>query len=756
MSPIDQTPLSAVNGVRADAASPDVHAERSTGDGRPIERAAVAPEGATLAEGGPRFLNREVQWLEFNERVLAQAMDERLPLLERVRFLAIFSSNLDEFFMKRVGGLRRQVASGVQILSYEGDSPKAILDAIRQRVLPMIDKQARCYRKQILPALEGAGIQLIAYRDATEKERRELDRWFQQQVFPILTPLAVDKGHRFPFISNLSVSLGVMLRRPGDAEQLFARVKVPEAVNQWYRLEGTSRFVLLRDVIENNLAELFPGMEILSVLPFRVTRNADVEGDDEDAADLLDQIRNQLRERRFARVVRLQIGRKPPRELLDFLCEELEIGPDDIYESKGLFNYGTLNEIADLDLPEHHFAPWTPVIPPRLAARDRDIFSAIREGDILLHHPYESFDASVERFIEEAASDPSVICIKQALYRTSGDSPFVHELIRAAEKGKQVAVLVELRARFDEERNIEWARRLEDAGVHVAYGVVGLKTHTKIAMVVRREGRTLRTYAHIGTGNYHSRTARLYDDFGLLTCDPVICEDVIDLFNFMTGRSMHQGYRKLLVAPHSMKRQFLRLIEREIEHQRSGVGGRIIAKMNQLQDREVIEALYRASGEGVVIDLIVRGFCTLRPCVRGMSDNIRVISVIGRFLEHSRIFWFRNGKDDPLEGDFYIGSADWMYRNLHTRVEAAAPIEPRALRTKLMETLLVCLTDQRQAWDMHPDGSYVRREPPAGMPLDAPEAVGTHQRLMDLTREAMRAEQNRRNAELAVTGDDGP
>ncbi|MCL4209358.1 MAG: hypothetical protein KJZ68_01725, partial [Phycisphaerales bacterium] len=378
MSPIDQTPLSAVNGVRADAASPDAHAERLTGDGRPIERAAVAPEGATLAEGGPRFLNREVQWLEFNERVLAQAMDERLPLLERVRFLAIFSSNLDEFFMKRVGGLRRQVASGVQILSYEGDSPKAILDAIRQRVLPMIDKQARCYRKQILPALEGAGIQLIAYKDATEKERRELDRWFQQQVFPILTPLAVDKGHRFPFISNLSVSLGVMLRRPGDAEQLFARVKVPEAVNQWYRLEGTSRFVLLRDVIENNLAELFPGMEILSVLPFRVTRNADVEGDDEDAADLLDQIRNQLRERRFARVVRLQIGRKPPRELLDFLCEELEIGPDDIYESKGLFNYGTLNEIADLDLPEHHFAPWTPVIPPRLAARDRDIFSAIR------------------------------------------------------------------------------------------------------------------------------------------------------------------------------------------------------------------------------------------------------------------------------------------------------------------------------------------------------------------------------------------
>ena len=599
-------------------------------------------------EGGEaRFLNREVQWLEFNDRVLWQAEDERHPLLERVRFLPIFSSNLDEFFMKRVGGLLRQVAAGVPVVAYEGVSPTRILRAIRQRVLPMIERQGTIYRKQIRPALDAAGIHLMRYEKLTPEQREEVVAWYEDNVFPVLTPLAVDLGHRFPFISNLSVSLGVMLRRPGEGEPLFARVKVPEVFPQWYRFEGTNRFVLLREIIEHNLDDLFPGMEILSVLPFRVTRNADVEDDQEGAEDLLEQIQAQLRQRRFARVVRLQIGRKPSKQLLAFLCEELEIDENDIYGSRGLFNYRTLDEIADLDMPEHRFTPWTPVIPPRLADSERSIFSVIREGDVLVHHPYESFDDSVERFIEEAVADPNVLAIKQALYRTSGDSPFVHELIKAAEKGKQVAVLVELRARFDEERNIAWARKLEDAGVHVAYGVVGLKTHTKIALIVRQEPGGIRCYAHVGTGNYHSRTAKLYEDVGLLTCDPDLTEDIINLFNYMTGRSLHVDYKKLLIAPHKMKRRFLDLIDREIAIQKEGGRGRIIAKMNQLQDREVIEQLYEASGAGVSVDLIVRGFCTLRPGVPGMSENIRVTSIVGRFLEHSAHLLVRRRPERP-------------------------------------------------------------------------------------------------------------
>jgi len=687
-----------------------------------------AEEGAE-----PRYLNREIQWLEFNDRVLWQAENERFPLLERVRFLSIFSSNLDEFFMKRVGGLLRQVAAGVPVVAYEGVSPMRILRAIRQRVMPMIEKQGNIYRKQIRPALEAAGIELLRYDRLSSEHRSAVVEWYEHNVFPVLTPLAVDLGHRFPFISNLSVSLGVMLRKPGDSEHLFARVKVPEVFSQWYRIPGTTKFVMLREIIEHNLDDLFPGMEILSVLPFRVTRNADVEDDQEGAEDLLEQIQAQLRQRRFARVVRLQIGRKPPPPLLDFLREELEIDEDDIYESRGLFNYRTLDEIADLDMPEHRFAPWRPIVPPRLAEGERSIFSIIRDGDVLLHHPYESFDNSVERFIEEAVADPNVLAIKQALYRTSGDSPFVHELIKAAEKGKQVAVLVELRARFDEERNILWARKLEDAGVHVAYGVVGLKTHTKIALVVRQESDGIRCYAHIGTGNYHSRTAKLYEDLGLLTCDPIITQDMINLFNYMTGRSLHSDYKKLLVAPHKMKRRFLDLIDREIAIQKEGGRGRLIAKMNQLQDREVIEKLYEASAAGVGIDLIVRGFCTLRPRVPGLSDNIRVTSIVGRFLEHSRIFWFANGKSDPLDGDFYIGSADWMYRNLHARVEAAAPIEQRMLRHRLWEILELSLLDRVQTWDMQPDGTYALRKP------EKPDAIGVHQQLMELAAVSSRA-----------------
>ncbi|MGI9015275.1 MAG: polyphosphate kinase 1 [Phycisphaerales bacterium] len=683
---------------------------------------------------GDMYLNRETQWLEFNSRVLQLAADPARPLLERVRFLSIFSSNLDEFFMKRVGGLHRQAAAGVPVVGYENVAPDVLLAQIRERVIPMANEQSRIYRKEVRPGLMEHGIELISYSKLNDKERAEVREWFDDQVFPILTPLAVDLGHRFPFISNLSVSLGVMLKRPGDSENLFARVKVPEVVKQWFQLQGTTRFVLLRDIIEHNLGELFSGMEILNVLPFRVTRNADVDAGDEDTDDLLEQIEAQLRQRRFARVVRLQVGRKAPQQLLDLLCEELRVTQDDIYTSRGLFNYRTLDEIADLNISGLHDAPWTPVIPVRLRDRERSMFSIIRDDDLLVHHPYESFEHSVERFIEEASNDPKVLCIKQSLYRTSGDSPFVHSLIHAAESGKQVAVLVELRARFDEARNIAWARKLEEAGVHVAYGVVGLKTHCKLALVVRQETDGMRCYAHFGTGNYHSRTARLYEDVGLFTTDLDICEDAIDLFNVLTGRSQQQEYKKLLVAPHAMKNRFLKLIEREAElHQKHG-NGRIIAKMNQLQDREVIDALYRASQAGVNIDLIVRGFCTLRPGVPGLSENIRIMSILGRFLEHSRIFWFGKGNSDPLKGDFIISSADWMYRNLHNRVEAACPIQHPTQRERLWEILQVCLSDHTQAWDMQPDGSHTLR-------TSREEGdSGTHHQLMLRTVERTRAQ----------------
>jgi polyphosphate kinase len=687
-----------------------------------------------------RFLNRDLQWLEFNRRVLQEAIDPRTPLLERVRFLAIFSSNLDEFFMKRVGGLRRQIDAGVGSPPWEPLSPEQQLRAIRERALELGRIQADCLRNSVLPALREAGLDLLRWEDLTDAERTDAEAWYRRNVFPILTPLAVDPGHRFPFISNLSVSLGVMLRRPGESEQLFARVKVPELGARLHRFGSSGRFVPLQEIIEHNLDDLFPGMEILKVLPFRVTRNADVERDNEDAEDLLEQIQQQLRERRFARVVRLEISRGANPRLQRFLEEELNIVDEDLYETDGLIDYGILNEIADLDRPELRFPKWTPLDPPGMPGDDddADLFALIRAGDVLVHHPYESFDASVCRFIEQAAADPKVLAIKQALYRTSGDSPFIPNLIRAAEAGKQVAVLVELRARFDEARNIFWARKLEDAGVHVAYGVVGLKTHSKVALVVRQEGNGIRSYVHIGTGNYNPKTARLYEDLGLFTCDPGITEDTVNLFNYMTGRSRQRDYRKLLVAPVTMKRRFIELIEREALLGTPERPGRIIAKMNQLEDRAVTDALYRASQAGVRIDLVVRGFCCIRPGVPGLSENIRVTSVVGRFLEHSRIFWFSAGREDPLDGDFYLGSADWMYRNLNTRVEAATPVEARPLRQRLWGILQVALDDRRQVWEMQPDGSYRQRDP-AGLAPDDPRGAGTHPRLMAATLEAARA-----------------
>jgi polyphosphate kinase len=677
-----------------------------------------------------RFLNRDFEWLEFNRRVLEMSGDAGVPLLERVRFLSIFSSNLDEFFMKRVGSLRHQIEEGLSGPVVEALTPAQQFAGIRERVMIMAKAQANMLKTDLYPALRTHDIELLKWDELNMDEQNEARKWFRHNVFPILTPLAVDPGHRFPFISNMSVSLGVMLQRPGESEQLFARVKVPEIPSRLYRVPGTRRWIPLQDIIEHNLDELFPGMEILKVLPFRVTRNAEIDNDNDDADDLLEAIQQQLRERRFARVVRMEIPTNANPRILKFLMDELEIDEADIYESDGVLDYGALNEIADLDDADLHFSSWTPLKPLGFNHGNYDLFARIRKGDVLLHHPYESFEASVEQFIEQAAKDPKVLCIKQSLYRTSGDSPFITSLIHAAETGKQVAVLVELRARFDEARNIRWARKLEDAGVHVAYGVVGLKTHTKTALVVRQEANGIRCYGHIGTGNYNSKTARLYEDIGLLTCDPEITEDLTGLFNYMTGRSRQRDYLKLLIAPVAMKKRFLQLIENEIELTKPGKPGRIIAKMNQLEDRGIMDALYRASQAGVQIDLIVRGFCCLRPGVPGLSDNIRVRSVVGRFLEHSRIFWFQAGKDNPLDGDMYIGSADWMYRNLQTRVEAATPILLAEHRARLWDVIQTCLNDCRQSWQMRGDGTYQRV---AWDHLDSqdPRAIGVHQYLMN-------------------------
>jgi len=708
--------------------------------------ADVAPPSDAPPESGvpaAEFLNREVSWLEFNRRVLHEALDERTPLLERVRFLGIFTSNLDEFFMKRVGGLKRQVAAGVVSRTHDGLTPAEQLAAIRRTVLPMLVDQAEGYTRQVRPALAQKGVHLLEWKDLTAADREAADRYFRTNVFPVLTPLAVDPGHPFPFISNLSTSLGVTLRHPDREAPMFARVKVPEVLPAWVPLEtaegtGTHRFVSLMDMIRANLDALFPDMAVVNVMPFRLTRNADVEREEEDADDLLSMIEQELRRRRFEKVVRLEHGPAPDLWMLRFLMQELGLSDADVYELPAELNYAGLGPISQLPMPDLKHTPWTPQVPTALADEAVDIFSVIRRGDLLVHHPYESFGASVERFVRAAADDPDVLAIKMTLYRTGDDSPFIRILIEASEAGKQVVCLVELKARFDESRNIYWAQALEKAGVHVVYGVVGLKTHTKTTLVVRREPEGLRCYAHIGTGNYHVETAKLYTDLSLLTASPDLTEDLVELFNFLTGRSLKHVYRKLLVAPIHMKEAFHAKIEREIAHRQAGRPARIIAKMNSLEDRSIVRALYRASQAGVPIDLIVRGFCCLKPGVPGLSETIRVTSVIGRFLEHSRIFYFQNGAADPLDGDFLIGSADWMYRNLLARVEAVAPIEARPCRQTCWEILDIMLRDQRQAWDLKPDGTYVQRTPSPG--ADPSALLGTHQALMDLARKRWGAE----------------
>lgn len=697
-----------------------------------------------------KALNRELSWLEFNHRVLELAIEEETPLLERVRFLAIFCSNLDEFVMKRIGGLRRQVDAHVELRSLDDRSATEQLELVREVVLRHQTEQARFYSQSIVPTLAANGIDILEFDDLTQEERAAVRDWWRVSVFPILTPLAVDPGHRFPFISNLSISLGVMLRQSGgDGETAFARVKVPNVLQYWVRVDnpgapltpprdGPLRVVSLTNVTKHNLDELFPGMEILEVMPFRITRNADVEHDEEDADDLLETIEEELKQRRFARVVRLEVWPDAPRRLLSFVMEELDIGPEDVYERAGPMDYRGLFEIADVNRPDLRYPPWRPIVPARLSDESAEIFSIIREGDILIHNPYESFNASVERFIRTAARDPKVLAIKQTLYRTSGDSTFVRDLIRAAESGKQVACLVEIRARFDEMANVQWAQMLEKAGVHVAYGVVGLKTHSKVALVVRQELDApggIRCYAHIGTGNYNSRTAHQYTDMHLLTCDPALTGDIVELFNYLTGRSLKRDYRKLLVAPVSMRRRFEEMIDREIHNAQRGEPARIWAKMNSFGDTDIADQLYRASQAGVEIIMNVRGFCCLRPGVPGLSDRIRVFSIVGRFLEHARLFHFANGREDPAEGDWFIGSADWMYRNLNNRVEAVAPIREPRMRQMLTRVFSAMIEDRRFSWNQLPNGDYVRLTPSPDADPESAEAIGTFEWLMRSARQ---------------------
>jgi polyphosphate kinase len=687
---------------------------------------STSPVPASPAEGDlraspSRFLNRELSWLDFNERVLALAEDERQPLLERAKFLAIYSTNLDEFFQVRVAGLKDQLAAGLPATARDGMSPLDQLRAIRERVGEQLRRLSAAFLGQVAPELARAGIRLSDWESLDEDDREFLVEVFEGRIFPVLTPLAVDPGHPFPHISDLSLNLAVIVNDPATNERRFARVKVPELLSRFVVMPDGERFIPLEQVIAAHLDRLFPGMEAECHFPFRVTRNADLTLDEEEADDLLAAVEMELRRRRRGRAVRLEIDSNMTDEVRDLLLRELQLSPSDIYVIDGPIDLGGLWSVYDLERPELKDEPWVPATQPKLATDDEgpiDIFAVLRESDVLVHHPYDSFATSVETFIKRAAADPDVLAIKQTLYRTSGDSPIVKSLIRAAERGKQVAVLVEVKARFDEQANITWAKALEDAGVHVVYGLVGLKTHSKTALVVRQEDDGIRRYAHIGTGNYNPKTARLYEDIGLLTADGDLGADLTDLFNFLTGYSRQTRYRKLLVAPIDLRHRVLELIEAETAR---GPEGRIILKMNGLDDPPIIDALYAASQAGVPIDLIIRSICCLRPGVAGLSETVRVRSIVGRYLEHSRIFCF--GARERRR--YYIGSADLRARNLDRRIEVVVPVEAPPLQARLQEILDANLDDETLAWELEADGTW---RPPVGS-VDGKDGGGTHQRL---------------------------
>lgn len=656
------------------------------------------------------FSNRELGWLNFNLRVLAEVEDSRTPLLERIRFLAISSTNLDEFFMKRVGGLKRHVAYGVSAKSSDGQTPEMQLKQIMRKMPLMLKKQKDC-AYVLMKELKKNGCEIAEYKSLKESEKKAIRDYFNINIFPILTPLSVDPGHPFPFISNLSTSLGVSLINPlNEEEKLFARVKIPRVINQWIAVDGTKKVVHLIEVIRAHLPELFPAMKVVGSILFRVSRNADSDHEQEDVEDLLSMIEEELRQRRFAEIVRIEVGHCTDTWLKDFLMNQLELKPEDMFTMPLEFDLADFTQLASLlNWSQHKYKTWSPVVPAVLTDETVSVFDAIKRGDILLHHPFESFSASVEKFIRDASHDPEVLAIKMTLYRTGDNSPFIKALIEAAEIGKQVVCLIELKARFDEERNIYWAQELENAGVHVVYGIVGLKTHAKTALVVRKEPDRVRCYAHIGTGNYNSSTARAYTDLGLLTCDDRITQELLEFFNYLTGKSLKQDYKHLVLAPVNMFNKFKELIHREREHAMAGRPSHIIAKFNNMEENDISLSLYEASQYKVPIQLLVRGFCCLKPHMRGVSETISVQSTIGRFLEHSRVFYFRNGQENPIDGDFYIGSADWMYRNLHARVEAMCPIYDRAAKEKLWYILQSYCNDTIQTWSMKTDASYERK-----------------------------------------------
>jgi polyphosphate kinase len=682
-----------------------------------LEDAALPPLMST-APTPSLFFNRELSWLAFNERVLHEAVDDRNPLLERLKFLAIFANNLDEFIMVRVAGLRRQVAAGVQQTPPDGLTPQEQLDALGRKINELLVVQGTCLA-DLLERLGDHGVRLVAMDDLGAPERSAMDAYFRREVFPVLTPLAVDPGHPFPHISNLSISLAVEIRDPDTGAVRFARVKVPRSLPRWIPIEGrTNQFVPLEDVVGTHLEALFPGVDVMDWYAFRITRFSDLELPEfmDEPEDLLATIEEQVFRRRFGEVIRLEVVDPMPAHLRQLLLEQLRDEGDlatsalterDVMAAGSLLGLNDLFSLSTLDLPALRDQPFVPSTPGALRDTSRSIFDVIREHDMLVHHPFDSFTASVERFIEEAARDDQVLAIKMTLYRTSGDSRIVDALTEAAQLGKQVAVLVELKARFDEANNINWARQLEEVGVHVAYGAATLKTHAKTLLVVRREADGIRRYVHIGSGNYNSRTARIYTDVGLFTCNPVIGEDVSELFNALTGFSRKRSYQALLVAPTSLRSRFIELLEREAAHARAGRPARMIAKMNALVDEEIIRALYAASGAGVDIDLIIRGICCLRPGVPGVSERIHVTSIIGRFLEHSRLWYFANGG----VGQYYLGSADWMPRNFDRRVEAVTPVEDRSLHGRLRALFDTLLGDNRQAWALDSDGVWHQRTP---------------------------------------------
>ncbi|HVY78508.1 MAG TPA: polyphosphate kinase 1 [Solirubrobacterales bacterium] len=661
------------------------------------------------------YFNRELSWLDFNQRVLELAEDPAVPLLEQLRFCSIYASNLDEFYMVRVAGLFDQLDAGIDARGPDGLAPGEQIDAIQARVLELDRRLHACFEGELRPALAEQGIRIVSLGSASEEERREIDVRFNEQVFPTLTPLVIGLGRPFPYISNLSLSLGVLLRDPESGSEIIARVKVPkELLGRFLPVgEGGKAFVPLEEVIAANLDALFPGTEVVDHGYFRVTRDADFTVSDE-ADDLLQAVQDEIRRRRFGEVVRLEIGAEMNPKLRQQLIEALRLEDREVYDIDGLLDLADLSEIADV--PGHadlRYAPWTPVTQPRLFGEDEepcDMFAAIRQGDLLVHHPYDSFASSVERFVEQAVADPDVLAIKQTVYRTSDDSPLVPALIRASERGKQAVCMVELKARFDEEANIHWAKSLEEAGVHVVYGIPGLKTHVKAVLVARREGDRVREYVHIGTGNYNPTTARLYTDLGLFTADEEIGADVAEMFNFLTGYGRPARSRKVLVSPTTMRDRILEEIEATVAAHRAGEEARIALKMNSLVDAACIRALYEASNAGVRVDLNVRGICCLRPGVPGVSENIRVVSIVGRFLEHSRIYSFQRGEETRV----LMGSADLMPRNLDSRVELVAPVEDPALRAELLDVMERCLADNANAWELDADGIWTRLTPDNG------------------------------------------